>query len=698
MSLIHLTINGRELTGQSGQTVLDVARANGVHIPTLCWLDGLPNLGGCRLCIVDIQGQRRPVPACTTPAEQGMIVQTSTPVLEDLRHQTLELLFSERNHICPFCPRSGYCELQSAGYEHKLDHVRYDYCMPVLEMDNSHQYIAMDPNRCILCSRCIRACDQWVGKHVLDLDHRGFATQLIADNGVPMGESSCVSCGTCVSVCPTGALFEKRSAHWQGRLPLELTETICPGCGVGCRINASVRHRQIGELRPARGANAAGVLCKHGRFELVNPTSPRVTEVRVKRGNQWVDRPLPEVVEECARRLSAAPIQEDPSRVVAFVSPRLPLETIAACQSFITKCAGSPRWSILDRTNTPAIREALKMNGFMPPVAGLKELEEADLIMLIGCNLERDHGTVGSYVRRSVQHRRTKLIKINPHHTWLKNMTDLHVDVERGKDSIVLAALLKYLMDEGKAKVEVPKELVAKLAALDDATITASTGVPAETLKEAARLYAAAKKPMIVCSVGITRHPAAGLAAALNLVKATDNKTEAGRWRFMELATGANSAGARLLGDQELSIESLDPQSADIAFLVLGDDDLVWHRHWIDKLRAVSFVVALVAREHPIADVAQVVIPTASWAERSGTFVNLEARLQKSRKLMEPLSSCIEEAGFFQQVARAWRGPECAWAPPKLPEILRDLSDGQLVPCKEGDRDLDLSGLASLAE
>src|SRR5690606_9845998 len=146
---------------------------------------------------------------------------------------------------------SGNCELQQAGYKADMDHVRYDYCFPRLPVDNSHPRIALDHNRCILCTRCIRACDQWVGAHVLDLDHRGANTMLIADNGVSLGESTCISCGTCVSVCPTGALFEKRSAHWQGRLPLEQLQTICPSCGVGCHVKASVRHRQIGSIEAA---------------------------------------------------------------------------------------------------------------------------------------------------------------------------------------------------------------------------------------------------------------------------------------------------------------------------------------------------------------------------------------------------------------------------------------------------------------
>ena len=187
---IKLKINGKECTGQKGQTVLDVCKASGVHVPTLCHCEGLKPVGGCRLCIVEIEGQRRLNTACTTPATDGMVVQTETPRLQDLRKRTLELLFSERNHICPFCPASGDCELQKAGYDHGITHVRYDYLLPRLPIDNSHPYIAQDHSRCILCSRCVRVCDEWVGRHTLDLAARGSMTLVAADAGAPLGKSS----------------------------------------------------------------------------------------------------------------------------------------------------------------------------------------------------------------------------------------------------------------------------------------------------------------------------------------------------------------------------------------------------------------------------------------------------------------------------------------------------------------------------
>ncbi len=696
---IHLTINGREIAAPEGQTILEVCKAHDVTVPTLCHYKDLTDIGACRLCIVEIDGQRRPAPSCTTPAEDGMVIRTESPQLHNLRLQTLELIFGERNHICPFCPRSGNCELQNQAYRHGMDHVRYDYLFPQLPVDNSHPFITLDHNRCILCTRCIRACDEWVGAHVLDLDNRGHLAGLIADHGVPLGESSCVSCGTCVSVCPTGALFEKRSAHWQGRLPLELTETVCPGCGVGCRINASVRHRQIGEITSAGGPAGNQLLCQKGRFGLVNPQTKRLTSIRLKRGKEWVEKPLRDLLTEISRRLGSPSVKADPNRVVAFMSPRLPLETLTACHSFITDVVKSPRWTIVDRANPEAVREAFRTSGTLPPLAGLEELADSDMFLLVGCNLEHSHGVVASYVRRAVLHHRAKLVKLNPVNTWVTRWTDLPIRVERGQDDVVLAAILKYLIEDGVVTSKVPVELKHKLAKMEDDDVRVATGIDPAELKQAARYYAEAKKPMILCGRGVTRGGPEALSGALNLAKATGRKTPSGRWRMIKLAMGANSNGARLLGSTNFDIETFDPQTAEIAFVVLGDDEPTWPREWLQKLRAVSYVVAMVAREHEVLDVAQAVVPTATWAERRGTYVNFEGRVQKGRALMSPLTpveACVDERNFFTILTKTWRGLDYPWNPPELPAGLMHVAHDHMAPTQAPDSEIDWSGLTKL--
>lgn len=208
-----VTIDGQEVHAHAGQSILDVARANGIHIPTLCHLDGLIDVGACRLCMVEVKPTNKLVSACVTPVMAGLEVVTQSATLTQYRKMVLELLFSERNHICSVCVVNGHCELQSVAQECGVDHVSYTYACPPLSVDLSHARYGLDHNRCILCTRCVRVCADVEGASTWGVQARGSHTLLIADLAQPWGLSTtCTSCGKCVQVCPTGALFEKGKA------------------------------------------------------------------------------------------------------------------------------------------------------------------------------------------------------------------------------------------------------------------------------------------------------------------------------------------------------------------------------------------------------------------------------------------------------------------------------------------------------
>jgi len=205
-----VTINGEEMTGYEGETVLDVARREDVHIPTLCHLDGLSVWASCRLCLVEIADTRQLKPACATPIEDDMEVWTHNDRIDSYRRMIMELFFAEGNHYCAVCVSNGSCELQDMAVEVGVDHVRYDYNAPTLEIDASHPKYVYDPNRCVRCTRCVRTCDEIEGAHVWDVAGRGAESFLVTEMGGPWGESTaCTWCGKCVTACPTGALFFK---------------------------------------------------------------------------------------------------------------------------------------------------------------------------------------------------------------------------------------------------------------------------------------------------------------------------------------------------------------------------------------------------------------------------------------------------------------------------------------------------------
>jgi bidirectional [NiFe] hydrogenase diaphorase subunit len=210
MPVVTLNINDKLGSAQAGQSVLKAAREAGINIPTLCYLEGLTPRGGCRLCLVEIAGNPRLMASCVTQVQEGMVIQTETAHLREYRKMMVELLLAERNHVCAVCVMNGHCELQAMAARLGVDHVRYDYLCPDLPMDASHERNAKDPNRCILCARCIRVCDQVEGAHCLDMMGRGIHCQVITGMNQPWEKArSCTACGKCVQVCPTGALFKK---------------------------------------------------------------------------------------------------------------------------------------------------------------------------------------------------------------------------------------------------------------------------------------------------------------------------------------------------------------------------------------------------------------------------------------------------------------------------------------------------------
>jgi bidirectional [NiFe] hydrogenase diaphorase subunit len=204
-----LVIDGKDVSGRAGQTILEVARENNVDIPTLCHLDGLGDVGACRLCLVEIKGSNKLLPACVATVEEGMEVNTATERLKKHRRTILELLFAERNHICSVCVSNGHCELQTMAQKQGLTHVRLPYRNPELTVDASQERFTVDHNRCILCTRCVRVCAEIEGAHVWDVMGRGINSSVITDLHADWGKSSCTRCGKCVQVCPTGALFDK---------------------------------------------------------------------------------------------------------------------------------------------------------------------------------------------------------------------------------------------------------------------------------------------------------------------------------------------------------------------------------------------------------------------------------------------------------------------------------------------------------
>ncbi len=636
---VKLTINQKEVEVPEGTTVLRAAQGAGIHIPTLCDHPHLVPYGGCRLCVVEVAGARTLQPACTLPVSQGMVVQTDTPKTAEARHFVLTLLFSERNHFCMYCQMSGGdCELQNAAYGEGMTQWPLQPNWQPYPVDASHPYFVLDHNRCILCRRCIRACTELVGNSTLGMQERGAANILVADLNVPLGESTCISCGTCVQVCPTGALIDRLSAYRGREQEVQHIQSTCAGCSVGCGIEMIVRDNHLLRIDGNWDAPVnAGLLCEQGRFLPLKEERERALTPLVRKNGALKATTWAEALDVVAARLRPL-IGQNGHGVAALASTRLPVEALHAFKELFNDRLGSDLVTSIEEGITTALPGSLAQELGHPFEGTLAVLAESDCVLAIGVDLAANHQIAGFSIKRNLP-KGTRLIVIDPFDNKLQTLADCVLRPEKGRDYDLLMGLMAEIGRSGLAQGSMdwskyPLEEVSRV-----------TAIPAATIKTAAQWLSLAQKPAFVYGKGVTGSREAPVLKAL-----LDLARQVGAWgegysRVLSIKGEANSLAAYQYG----LTQPFQLNGQQLVYLALGDDYA--SQRLLHRVAHAPFKVVQASYLSPATALADVVLPSEMWAEQEGHFLNLEGRLQETRRGLTPPGEVRSHVDILEAVA-----------------------------------------------
>jgi formate dehydrogenase major subunit len=579
--MVNITINDKKLQVPEGTTVLRAAESAGIEIPTLCDHPELTPYGGCRLCVVEVEGARTLQTSCTLPVYENMVVKTHTDKVNEARKFILNMIFSDRNHFCPYCQVSGGdCELQNAAYDQGMTHWALQPNWQSFEVDASHPYIIIDHNRCILCRRCVRACDEHAGNFTLGFEERGAKSILMADIGVPLGESTCVSCGACVQVCPTGAIIDRWSAYRGHVEDTQQTKSICTGCSVGCGIEVHHRDNNLIKINGDWDNTVNdGVICKVGRFLPIADDRERIVTPMVRKDGKLKAATWDEALAAAADGLKG-------KSIAAAASTRLTAESLTVFADLFKTNAGADMVTSLEEEQCSV---ASKVAGSVGAAfeGNLKDIESADCIVLIGEDVVKNHEVAGFFVKRNLP-KGVKLIVVDQAENKLSELADVSIISEKGVTATV-------------------KGISAAMAKKDGAA----------SFAEAAYILSAAEKPVFIVGQAVACEE--DLMAVVELAKAANADKS-----IVCLKGGANSVAADQLG----LTSKFDISGAQAVYLALADE--VPSQSLLKLAEKAPYLVVQASYVSQLTAKADVIFPVEMWAETNGHFINLEGKIQES--------------------------------------------------------------------
>ncbi|MDH4571717.1 formate dehydrogenase subunit alpha [Salinicola acroporae] len=707
---VALTIDGHSISVPEGTSVLRAAALAGITIPKLCASDNLEAFGSCRLCAVEIEGRRGLPASCTTPVSEGMAVTTQNARLAKLRRNVMELYISDHPLDCLTCPANGDCELQDMAGAVGLREVRYGFEGANhldAETDASNPYFSFDPSKCIVCSRCVRACNEVQGTFALTIEGRGFDSKVAAGQNEPFMDSECVSCGACVQACPTSTLMEK-SVIEQG-VPEHSVVTTCAYCGVGCSFEAQMKGDQLVRMVPYKGGDANhGHSCVKGRFAFGYAThKDRIKEpmIRDSIDQPWRAVSWEEALGFAARRLREIQTQYGRESVGGITSSRCTNEETYLVQKLIRAAFGNNNTDTCARVCHSPTGYGLKTTlGESAGTQTFDSVMKADTILVIGANPTDAHPVFASQMKRRLRQGAT-LIVADPRRIDLLKTPhggkSLHLPLKPGTNVALVNALAHVVVTEGledhdfiarRCEGDAYQQWRAFISEPRNApeALEAETGVPAATVREAARAYATAGNGAIYYGLGVTEHSQGStmVMGIANLAMATGNIGREGvgvnPLRGQNNVQGSCDMGSfphELPGYQHVADPAvrekfeavwhtpLDdepglriPNMFDAAIagtfkaLYVQGEDIAQSdpntQHVESALRALDCLIVQDIFLNETAKYAHVLLPGATFLEKNGTFTNAERRINRVRRVMPPVAG-KEDWEVTQDLANA---------------------------------------------
>ncbi|MBA7484549.1 putative formate dehydrogenase [subsurface metagenome] len=715
MAEIRLTIDGQEVKAKPGMTVLEAAQSADIYIPTLCADPDLKPYGGCRLCIVEIEKLRGFPTSCTTPVTEGMVVKTNTDAVNEVRRTVVELLLSDHPSEClichrrercgPFdiclrnvavtercvtCAKNEHCELQDIVDYLEITELPFKHTERSYPVDTSNPFFYRDLAKCVLCGKCVRVCDEVLGVGAVAVINRGFGSKVATFGDKPIIDSNCVSCGECVARCPVGALMPKVTER-----PTKEVATTCTYCGVGCGLYLGVRDGKVMSVRGKREDTVNnGFLCVKGRFgfDFIHHQD-RLKYPLIKKNGKFVEASWDEALELVATKLGGY----KPDELAVVSSAKCTNEDNYVAQKFARAVLKTNNVDHCARLcHAPSVAGLVQSFGSGAMTNSFGEFRDAGCIFAIGTNTTEAHPIIALELKRAVDNG-ARLIVANPREIDLVRWSHLWLQHNPGSDVALLMGMMRVIVDEGlldqdfiDKRCENFDAFKVSLKNFDLDSVARITGVPKDKITEAARIYATEKPSAILYAMGITQHSHGtdNVIATANLAMLTGNigKPASGvnPLRGQNNVQGACDMGAlpnvypgyQAVTDAKVKSKfeaawggSLSPsvgmpiteiveaayKGKIKAMYLIGENPLLSEpdiTHAEEALNKLEFLVVQDIFLSETAELADVVLPGVSFAEKDGTFTNTERRVQRVRKAVEPIGKSRADWEITCQVGK----------------------------------------------